>query len=102
VHRLLDPGHVQRDEMSGPTDRDWATVIDKAAQASANEIAVSGTLTGRVGGRDHDNKPTNGIWRVEPSRLLQWEATLDGQKIIGGGRFLSTGFQLPWAIRCEG
>jgi hypothetical protein len=102
VHRALDGDRVQREQLSGPTGRDWVVVIDKASEARPNEIAVSGTFTGRAGSRDLDNRPTNGVWRVEPGRVVQWEATLDGQRIVEGGRNVSSGFQLPWIYRCGG
>ena len=102
VHRVLDGDRVQREQMSGPTGRDWVAVIDKAAETGSNEIALSGTLTGRIGGRDLDNKPSNGIWRVEPNRLVQWEATVNGEKTIDSGRYASTGVQVPWMYRCGG
>ena len=102
VHRVLDGDRVQREQMSGPTGRDWVVVLDKASEAGSNEIALSGMLTGRVGGRDLDNKPTNGIWRVEPNRLRQWEATVNGEKTIESGRYVGTGVQVPWMYRCGG
>ena len=94
VHRLLDAGHVQRDQMSSSTTRDYLIVVDKA-EARPNEISLSGMVTGRVGGRDLDNKPANGVWRIEPNRLLIWEATVDGRNTIAGGRVLSNGSQVP-------
>jgi hypothetical protein len=102
VHSVLDGGRVRREQMSGPTSRDWVAIIDKASEAGSNQIALSGTLTGRVGGRDFVNTPTNGIWRVEPSRLVQWEATVNGEKVIEGGRIVSTAVQVPWMYRCGG
>jgi hypothetical protein len=102
LHRVLDDDRVQREQMSGPTSRDWVVIIDKASEAGPNEIAGSGTLTGRVGGRDHDSSPTNGIWRVEPNRLVQWEVTLNGEKVIEGGRYVSNGVKVPWMYRCGG
>ena len=60
VHRALDGDRVQREQLSGPTGRDWVVVIDKASEARPNEIAVSGTSTGRAGSRDLD-RPTNGV-----------------------------------------
>jgi hypothetical protein len=102
LHRLLDADHVQRDQMSGPTTRDWSVVLDKAAEVSPNELVVSGTLTGRIGGRYFDSKRADGLWRVEANRLLQWEGTVNGEKTIGGGRLVSNGFPIPWANRCGG
>src|ERR1700704_6219590 len=58
VNWLLDGDRVQRDQMSGPTTRDWVAFLDKAAEMKANEFALSGT---------RDGKPTDGIWRIEPN-----------------------------------
>jgi hypothetical protein len=102
LHRVLDDDRVQREQMSGPTSRDWVAIIDKASEAGPNEIALSGTLTGRLAGRDLGNAPTNGIWRVEPNRLVQWEVTLNGEKVIEGGRYVSNGVKVPWMYRCGG
>jgi hypothetical protein len=102
LHRVLDDDRVQREQMSGSTSRDWVIIIDKASEAGPNEIAASGTLTGRVWGRDYDSSPTSGIWRVEPNRLVQWEVTLNGEKVIEGGRYVSNGVKVPWMYRCGG
>jgi hypothetical protein len=100
VHRPLDGDRIQRDQMSGPNDRDWVNVIDKADEARPNELALSGSFTGRASGRDLDSKPNHGIWRIEPNRFVIWESTLDGQKIITDGRNIASGTQLPWVSRC--
>jgi hypothetical protein len=102
LHRVLDDDRVQREQMSGPTGRDWVVIIDKASEAGPNEIAASGTLTGRVGVRDYDSSPTNGTWLVEPNRLVQREVTLNGEKVIEGGRYVSNGVKVPWIYRCGG
>jgi hypothetical protein len=91
VNRLMDADHVQRDFMSGPTTRAWFLILDKAAETSANEISVSGT---------RDGKPTESIWRTERNRMLQWDATQDGKKIITGGKWVTTGKDMPWLNRC--
>ncbi len=72
VNRLLDDGAVERDQMSGPTKRDWVVFLDMAAELKPNEIAVSGT---------RDGKPIDGVWWVEEKRMLQIEASWDGKKI---------------------
>jgi hypothetical protein len=100
VHRAINTDFVQRDQMSGPTTRDWVARIERAAEVKPNELAVSATFTGRTMGKDLDSKPSSGLWRLEPNRLLQWEATIDGQKVIHDGKLVSNGFQLPWASRC--
>jgi hypothetical protein len=100
VHRALNTDFVQRDQMSGPTTRDWVARIERAAEVKPNELAVSATFTGRSMGKEFDSKPSSGLWRLEPNRLLQWEGTIDGQKVIQDGKLVSNGFQLPWATRC--
>jgi len=91
---------LQREQMSSATNRDWVVIIDHIEQTSVNEIAGRGMLTGRVGGRDIDNKPTFGVWRIEPNRFRQWDATVDGQKTIINGHFGPDGAEVPWINRC--
>jgi Serpin (serine protease inhibitor) len=91
VNRVIDADHIQRDYMTGPTTRAWYAILDKAAEKSANEISVSGSRNG---------KPTDGIWRVEQNRMLQWEATFDGKKLIASGKWVATGKVMPWLNRC--
>jgi hypothetical protein len=47
VHRLIDADHVQRDQMSGPTNRDNVIIVDKASLSPPSQITVAGTLDGR-------------------------------------------------------
>jgi hypothetical protein len=91
VNRLLDPDHVQRDQMIGPTQRSTMTIIDKAADPKPDAIAASGTLDGR---------PVDFVWRVEQTRMVQLEATDNGKKFIGGGRLLANGQEMPWLNKC--
>lgn len=91
VNRLLDPDHVQRDLMDGPTNRAWFAVLDQARETGPNQIWLGGT---------RDGQPTDGIWCVEARRVLQWEATLGGRQVIAGGRLLSTGREMPWFSKC--
>src|SRR5689334_12768503 len=37
VNRVMDADHVQRDYMTGPTQRAWYIVLDKAEEINANE-----------------------------------------------------------------
>jgi hypothetical protein len=88
--------------MTGPTTRQWLSVIDQVAELRPNEVELSGTITGRVGGRDLDRAAIKGIWRVQPGRLLVWEATINGDKVAADGRLTANGFQLQWSNRCGG
>lgn len=92
VTRLLDSDHVQRDQMSGPTTRDWVVVLDKVREIKPGELVVNGT---------RDGHPAEGVWRVEKDRMLQIETTLAGNKLISGGRLLSTGREMPWIYFCD-
>jgi hypothetical protein len=91
VTRVLDADHVQRDFMTGPTTREWALILDKAAEPKPNEVSFSGTL---------DGKPVEGLWRLEEGRVHQWSSSENGKKLIGEGRLLSSGREMPWLYRC--
>jgi hypothetical protein len=56
VNRVIDAAHVQRDQMSGPANRDYAIILDQAVVGAGNEIVVSGSLDGR---------PVSGRWRIQ-------------------------------------
>jgi Tfp pilus assembly protein PilF len=97
VNRLLDADHVQRDQMSGPTMRDFVIFIDQAGEMNSSEVAVSGT---------RDGKPTNIIWRIERAaggtRVQAVEASWGGQKLISGEKVPGSGREVPWLNRCGG
>jgi len=90
VHRLLDVGHVQRDMMSGPTERDFRVIFERAAELRPNEIVLGGT---------RDGQPVESLYRVEPNRARVLESTLAGRKEISGGRFVNGG-ETPWMNKC--
>jgi hypothetical protein len=91
VDRLLDPDHVQRDQMVGPTERSSVTIIDKAADAGPNDVAASGTVDGRA---------VDLVWHLEANRMVGQEATVDGKKLISGRRVLANGQEVPWVNKC--
>ena len=62
MNRLLDDGAVERDQMSGPTTRDYVVFIDQASATAPNQIAVSGTL---------DGKPVSGVWRLQEQESVR-------------------------------
>jgi len=99
LNRLIDADHVQRDQMSGTTTRDFVIFIDKAAEVKPNEIAVSGMREG---------KPQEILWRIERTpggdgmRVRGVEASWDGKKLIAGGKVPDTGREAPWLNRCGG
>ena len=92
VNRVLDEGHVQRDEMSGPTARDWATIIDTAVELTQGEISVSG---------DRDGVRSEIVWRLQENRARGVESTLGGKKLIAGGKWTSNGQEVPWVNKCD-
>jgi polyhydroxybutyrate depolymerase len=93
VHRAIDDDHVQRDMLEGPSARKFVFIFDKASVLGPAEIAVSGT---------RDGERLSSIWRVEPTRHIETEATLRGNKVISGAKFLSNGRPVPWLDRCGG
>jgi hypothetical protein len=92
LNRAIDADHVQRDEMSGETTREHVTIIDRAQPVGPNEISLSG---------QRDERPAEGVWRVEGDRQLATEVTLDGKRVISGGKNVSSGRPIPWTNRCE-
>ena len=100
VNRLVDPDHVQRDLMEGPTTRSWFTLIDQAKETGRNQVWFSGRMTGTLGGKSYDSELTEGTWRIEPKRLVQTEASLGGQKLIAGGRWVATGREMLPLNKC--
>jgi hypothetical protein len=92
INRLLDEGHVQRDAMSGPTARDWFTIIDKAVELTSDEISTSGLRNGLR---------SEIVYRLEKNRSRGVESTLGGKKMIIGGKFIDNGQEAPWLSKCE-
>src|SRR5262249_17893407 len=93
VNTPIDGDRVQREQMSSLTDRDWTVILDRVVELRPNEIFVSGIRDGR---------PTDGIWHLEQGRMLQWDATVNGQRVIAAGKLVSNGRDLSWINRCGG
>lgn len=91
VHRALD-GNVQRDQMSGPTTRDFVVLWQRAEELRPNEIALSGI---------RDGQPIEAVFRAEAERMRIMEATFKGNKLTSGGRF-ANGQESPWTPKCAG
>jgi hypothetical protein len=94
-NRAIDADHVQRDQMSGPTTRDFVIMIEKISEVKPNEIALGGT---------RDDKPTDGVWRIERKgddvRIQILESSFNGKKLISGGKVLANGRDWPWVNKC--
>jgi hypothetical protein len=90
VNRVIDAGHVQRDEMSGPTTRDNVSVLDKASALGPSEVSVAGM---------RDDQTIEGIWRVEGGRQIGTEVTIGGKKRISNARYVG-GSAVPWLSKC--
>jgi len=91
VNRVIDANHVQRDEMTGPTNREHMAIIDKATVLGPNEFALSGK---------RDNQSAEAVWRVEQNRQIAMEVSFDGKKVVSGGKLVSNGRPLPWTNKC--
>ena len=95
VHRLLDPGHVQRDRMIGTDSRDYAYVIDRALVMTPNQVSLNGIRS--EGSRKGEF--IKEVWRVEPNRIMTIEQTIGGNTVISGARF--NGRSVPRYNRCS-
>ena len=92
VNRLVDANHVQRDFMKNATERGWYSFITEATALGPTEVHVVGTRNGQ---------PTDGIWRVEGGRMVQWQASQAGKKIITDGHYVAgNGGQIPSLNKC--
>jgi class 3 adenylate cyclase len=104
MHRMLEGDRLQREQMSGPTTRDWVTIIDRIEQASSSELAVRGMFTGhlrtRSGIREIENGRAFGTWRMESSRFKIWDAVVDNEKTVIDGHFTNGGAEVPWTNKC--
>jgi hypothetical protein len=91
VHRAIDEEQVQRDQMSGPTTRDFALIFERGFEVRPREIALSGA---------RDGQPAESVYRVEPTRMRVLEGTVAGKKEVAGGKLISTGRDMPWLNKC--
>jgi hypothetical protein len=93
VHRVVDDNHVQADQMSGPSDQDFAMMIDQIIDMKPNALVVSGTINARryrlTLGLDSARKRTIEMVR-EP-----------GETVIADGKRVSNGEELPWHNKCS-
>ena len=94
VNRLVDADHVQRDEMSAPTTRDRVLFIDKAEELKPNEIKLTGSIVDGA-------SSVVVVWRIDGTRVLQWQSTHDGKPIVRDGEFLATQYKMPFLERCR-
>ena len=95
VNRLIDADHVQRDQMSAATTREFAIIIDKISELKPSELAWSGTREGKV---------QDGVWRIERNgnsiRSQGIEASWGGKQQISGGKWAGDGREVPWLNKC--
>ena len=92
VTRVLDQTHVQNDKMIGPTTRDFAIIFDQAREITADEIAVSGA-------RDDGQRRKCLAARGQAIHVV--ENSLNGEKVIAGGKWVSNGQNVPWLSKCD-
>jgi hypothetical protein len=101
VNRAIDADHVQHDQMAGPATRDFALLIDQAAELGPNELRLGGAIEARR---------LSSVIRVEGRRMRMMESTrlttsggrplLEGERVIVAGRF-SNGVETPWLDKCQ-
>jgi hypothetical protein len=92
VSRLRDANRVQRDTMNGTMTRAWFSIIDTASELSPSQIAWTSI---------HDNgKRVLSVWHIEQDRMLLWSSIEDGKEVIGNGKSVVTGKDMPWLYRC--
>jgi len=91
-NRAIDTDHVELDRMVGTTQRESATIVDKASESNRNEITVSATI-------NYDRYDM--VFRAENARMRIMELLhSNGQKLITGGRYSPGTAETPWFHRC--
>jgi len=100
VNRVIDASHVQHDQMTGPTDRSFAMIIDQATTSKLNELSISGTI---------ETQQLNSVIRFESGRMRMMESTrlttptgrplLHAEKVIVDGHF-ENGIETAWLNKC--
>jgi hypothetical protein len=93
VNRVIDENHIQRDLMEGESSRTWFVILDRAWEQSANEIGMSGT---------RGQEPVTGLWRLDGSNVLQWDATRSGKQEVKEGKLVAGGMAMPRLQKCSG
>jgi len=93
VHRVIDDGHVEVDQMTSATKRDFTVVFDRVLGSRPNELAVSGTINGQR---------YSVVFRIDGARKRTMESMkMPDEKRIAAGRRVDNGEPEPWFTRCE-
>jgi opacity protein-like surface antigen len=94
VYRAIDAGHVQRDTMTGPTQREYIYIADTAAGMGPNEIEVVGTTTA--------GKPFSYTLRLDGPRHRVMTWTEGGVvSVVDGIWKEKNNYPMPWVTKCE-
>jgi hypothetical protein len=93
--RPIDGALVQIDLMVGPTQRQYAYVIDRAVLLGRGGLSIS---------MANAQKRLNLAYALDGGRLRTMESALDGVQaaIVSRGVYTATGHPTPWLSRCRG
>ena len=93
VHRVVDDGHVQADQMSSATDRDFMMMIDQIVDTKPNAVTVSGTI---------DNQRYRLTLSLDGKRKRTMEMVREpNQTVIKDGKRVNRNEELPWHTKCS-
>lgn len=94
VFRALDDRHVQRDVMTGPSERKEAGIVETAAETGSDLAYTFANETRTL--------------RIDGNRMRVAGLTRDGTKLVSDGKHLAslgnaalTGTDTPWISKCQ-
>jgi hypothetical protein len=105
VHRVIDPNHVERDQMKSRNLRSYAAFIDNADEVTANDVGMTMLITESANAQMKDWRMRL-VTRVDGNRIRLLESgpltgPFAGQKNIVAGKATSGGAETRWLQRCQ-
>jgi hypothetical protein len=105
VHRVIDAGHVERDQMKSRSVRSYAAVVDNADEVSSNEIGMNVLITESANAQMKDWRMRL-VTRIDGSRIRLMESgaltgPYAGQKNIVAGKSANSETETHWLKRCQ-
>jgi len=105
VHRVIDAGHVERDQMKSRNVRTYAAFVDNADEVAPNEIAMNMMIAESTNAQ-LANWRMRLVTRIDGNRIRLMESAAltgpyAGQKNIVAGQTTNSGTETHWLKKCQ-
>ena len=105
VHRVIDAGHVERDQMKSRSVYSYAAFVDNADEATANDVGMTMLITQSANAQMKDWRMRL-VTRIDGNRIRLMESgpltgPYAGQKNIVAGRTTNGGLETRWLRKCQ-